>query len=99
MRSLAHLRSALFDYARLNGGKFPAVDFVPEIPEKLWESPDQELTRYRYHGGWTTNDRAAVIVEEPLVFGDPRFVLLGSGAIEKRSNAALKGEPQAANKP
>ncbi|NJM54652.1 MAG: hypothetical protein HC841_00860 [Verrucomicrobiae bacterium] len=84
LKSLGHLRAALFDYARTRDGKFPPHDFVPEISEKLWEAPDQNATRYRYHGGWTTNDLSAVIAEEPAVFGNERFVLLGSGAIEKQ---------------
>src|SRR5207244_2588840 len=49
-RSLEHLRLALFEYARANGGNFPAHDFTPDIAEKIWESPDQEGSHYIYSG-------------------------------------------------
>jgi hypothetical protein len=84
-RSLEQLREALFDYARVNQGRFPAHDFVPEIPEKLWESPDQLGTHYIYRGGLSTNETEAVLAVEPLDFGDRRFVLRVSGDIRETS--------------
>src|SRR5262249_19539924 len=45
-RSLEQLRTSLFEYARTHQGHFPDYDFTPEIPEKLWESPDQLGTHY-----------------------------------------------------
>lgn len=80
-RSMEHLRTALFEYARMHGGKFPPHDFVAEIPEKIWESPDENGTRYIYHGGWATNDVSTLIAVEPAIFGERRFALSGAGAI------------------
>jgi len=80
-RSIEHLRTVLFEYARSHEGKFPPHDFVQEIPEKMWESPDENGTRYIYHGGWTTNDATKLIAVEPAIFGDTRFALSGDGAI------------------
>ena len=85
VRSLEHLRAALFDYARANAGTFPPHDFGPEIPEKLWESPDQLGTHYLYVGGMTTNNPAAIIAIEPPAFGEARYVLTVGGRIEKLS--------------
>jgi len=81
-RSIEHLRAALFDYARTHDGRFPPHDFVAEIPEKIWESPDENGSHYVYHGGRTTNDRTAVLAVEPPNFGDRRFALFGSGNIQ-----------------
>jgi hypothetical protein len=88
-RSLEQLRGALFDYANRAQGRFPPNDFVPEIPDKLWESPDQLGTHYIYSGGLTTNDIAALLAAEPLNFGDQRFVLLVSGDIRQISSEEI----------
>lgn len=85
-RSIEQLRTALFDYARLHQGHFPDYDFAPEIPEKLWESPDQLGTHYIYSGGLTTNDSTVLLAVEPLNFGDSRFMLLVSGEIQNLSS-------------
>jgi hypothetical protein len=75
-RSMEYLRAALMEYARTHDGSFPRHDFVPEIPEKLWETPDQDGSRYIYSGGYSTNEPQAVIASEPLNFGPRRFVLI-----------------------
>jgi len=82
-RSLEQLRTALFDYAKTHDGKFPPHDFVPEISDKLWESPDQQGTRYIYTSGFTINDKEALLAVEPVVFGEERFVLKSDGQIQK----------------
>src|SRR6185503_8361956 len=69
-RSLEYLRGALFAFARTHEGRFPANDFVAEISDKVWESPDQFGTHYVYFGGLKTNDVGAVLAVEPLTFGD-----------------------------
>lgn len=89
-RSMEHLRTALFEYARSREGHFPMHDFVPEIPDKLWESPDQLGTHYLYSGGITTNTPAAPLAIEPPNFGDRRFVLRASGIIELLSSTEIK---------
>lgn len=97
-RSIEQLRSALFEYAKQNEGRFPASDFGPEFSEKLWESPDQAGSHYIYSGGLTTNDVESVLAAEPLIFGDQRFVLFASGTLRKLSsdelNAVLERKPQ-----
>lgn len=81
-RSLEQLRTALFDYAKAHDGKFPSHDFVPEIPDKLWESPDQDRSHYIFLGGRTLSDANALLVVEPRLFGDSRFGLFTSGEIK-----------------
>ncbi|MEO5802974.1 MAG: hypothetical protein ABIR24_05555 [Verrucomicrobiota bacterium] len=89
-RGLEQLRSALFDYAKLHQGNFPASDFQPEISEKLWEAPDQIGTHYIYSGGLTTNDVGRVLAVESLNFGDQRFVLFVSGELRSLSKAEIE---------
>ena len=81
MTSMAQLRAAIFDYARSHDGKFPPNDFVPEILEKIWQSPDAAGTRYVYLGGFATNNTTDLIAYEPEKFGEQRFVLFGNGQI------------------
>jgi hypothetical protein len=85
-RSMEHLRAALFEYARTHEGKFPPHDFTADIPEKIWESPDESGSRYVYCGGLTTNDLQSVIAFEPPNFGNHRFVLTGAGEVKSLSN-------------
>jgi len=80
-RSIEHLRAALFDYARMHDGKFPPNDFVPEIPEKIWEAPDESGSHYVYHAGFTTNDVNVLVAIEPPNFGESRFAIGGSGHV------------------
>lgn len=88
-RSLDQLRTALFEYASHAQGRFPPHDFVPEISEKLWESPDQLGTHYIYSGGLTTNDITSMLAIEPINFGDQRFVLFVSGEIRQFSSEEI----------
>jgi hypothetical protein len=89
-RSLEHLRAALFDYARAHDGKFPLHDFAREIPEKVWESPDQAGSHYVYSGGLTTNGPGLVLALEPPNFGEKRFVLMISGEIRLLSQEEIE---------
>lgn len=99
LRSLQQLRVALFDYARSHDGKFPPSDFVPEVPDKLWESPDQQGTHYIYTGGLSTNAAPTILAVEPAVFGEARYVLTVAGQIEKLSATELAARMTAPNRP
>jgi len=83
LNSMEQLRAALFDYARSHGGKFPSHDFVAEIPEKIWQSPDAAGTHYIYLGGLATNNTTELLAYEPEKFGEQRFILMGSGEIKQ----------------
>jgi hypothetical protein len=89
-RSLEQLRVALFQYAATHDGHFPMHDFTLEIPDKIWESPDQLGSHYIYTGGLTTNTPGALLAVEPPNFGDTRFVLRASGVIEKMPSREIE---------
>jgi len=98
-RSLEHLRGALFQYTLTHEGRFPKNDFTPEIPDKLWEAPDQLGSHYIYVGPLTTNQPQALLAAEPPNFGDGRFILRASGEIEKLSNEEIGKLLQGNSKP
>src|SRR5262245_7321839 len=88
-QSMEALRGALGSYAREHNGLFPPHDFVPEIPEKIWQSPDRLGTRYIYAGGRTPARGTNLIACEPVQFGDERFVLLANGEIRKMNSSGI----------
>jgi len=81
-QGLEALRTALFDYSKTHDGKFPRHDFVPEIPAKIWQSPDSIGTYYIYPGLVKEDSSVQVLAYEPPAFGDNRLVLLTSGEIK-----------------
>ena len=76
------LRAALMHYAEMHEGRFPAHDYVAEIPAKLWEAPDSAGTRYVYVSGLTPAQTNALLVCEPQNFGEERLAVLAGGKIQ-----------------
>ena len=89
-QSLEALRSVLHFYAQSHNGKFPAHDFVPDIPENIWQTPDSVGTRYLYVGGLTLAAMTNIVACEPLNFGDERFVLFVNGEIKKLTTKEIR---------
>lgn len=89
-QSMEFLRSALRNYSEQHGGKFPPHDFVPEIPEKIWQSPDNAGTRYIYVAGLTKDSGTNVVACEPPSLGDTRYVLCANGEVKKLSSSELR---------
>lgn len=89
-QSMESLRTALNDYARAHDGRFPPHDFVPEIPEKIWQTPDSKGTRYIYVAGGTQRDGEKTIACEPVSFGDERWVLTANGEIRKLRTTEIR---------
>jgi hypothetical protein len=89
-QSVEALRSALLQYAQNHNGHFPAHDYVPELPGRVWEAPDSTGTRYVYlGGGLTVNQTNVLLVCEPRHFGNERLVLFADGTIQKLQNAEI----------
>lgn len=89
-QSMEALRGALMTFANLHGGKFPSHDYVPEIPEKIWQSPNRKSTRYIYLGGGSAIGGTNIIACEPLDFGDRRFALFANGEIKRLTAVEIR---------
>jgi hypothetical protein len=89
-QSIEFLRGALRTYAEQHNGNYPAHDFVPDIPEKIWQAPDSVGTRYVYIGGMKRNSTNQVVAYEPPSFGEQRLVLFADGEIKNLSTAEIR---------
>lgn len=90
-QSIEALRSALIQYAQNHNGHFPLHDYVADVPARVWEAPDSTGTRYIYLGGLTLNQTNALLVCEPLHFGNERLVLFADGKIQKLKTSEIHG--------
>ncbi|HEX3150326.1 MAG TPA: hypothetical protein VHR66_19775 [Gemmataceae bacterium] len=87
---LEKLRTALWQFAATHGGRFPRADEVSAIPRDLWEVPDAGGLQYRYVPGRSAGHLPEVIVVEPEIESDRRFVLDAAGDIRVLTSAELK---------
>lgn len=76
---LNQLARALLAYAASHAGKYP--EKPEEIPADLWRTDDTSNARYEYTPGLTTSDKEKVLVYEPAIYGDKRFILQADGQI------------------
>jgi hypothetical protein len=91
-KGLEILRAALWSYAGAHAGQFPTQDFAEEIADDLWKAPDANQTRYIYFGGQSKTPPRSLLVIEPIVFGESRFVLFTDGEIAKMTPADIRKE-------
>ena len=87
---LARLRDALHHYASTHDGRFPPHDFVPEIPDTIWETVDYRRSRFVYQPGLTLSNTNSLLAWEPPRFGDKRFGLFVDGGIRVLDAEELK---------
>ncbi|QOV90081.1 hypothetical protein [Humisphaera borealis] len=82
---LERLYKGIEEYRSAHAGKYPPHDFVPEIPEAVWESPHPSRQRYVYarqpQGGASPRPDS-LLASEPSCYGTQRLILLASGKIE-----------------
>lgn len=88
---LVRLRDALWRYADAHEGRFPPNEFVAEVDDEYWRTPQvpeawrerfPEL-RYIYVGGLNLDSGKTPVAYEPLTFGHgKRFALLGNGEVK-----------------
>ena len=89
-QSLEFLRAALRTYAEQHGGHYPPHDFVPDINEKFWMSPDSVGTRYVYVPGLTRDSAGRLLACEPSSFGDQRLALMADGEIKMLATTEIR---------
>jgi hypothetical protein len=81
------LRQALWQYAAMHDGHFPS--FLTDVGGDLWDVPETGGLRYVYVRDRTAADAARVLVYEPEVDGDQRFVLLTNGDVVSMRSAEI----------
>lgn len=74
-----NLARALLAHAASHGGEYP--EKAEEIPEGLWRTDDSTNARYEYTPDLSTNDKEKILVYEPAIYGDKRFILQADGQI------------------
>ena len=92
-KGLEELKTALWNYAAEHGGALPPAD-DPGIPARLWEVAGIVGARYRYVAGLSLAQDSRIVVFEPAVHGDPRFVLRLDGRIEPLTSDTIRKELQ-----
>jgi hypothetical protein len=88
-QKMEDLRFALWDFARKNGGRFPASPGEPAVPTERWQLPGPSGMRYLYTAN-PVADPAAPLAWEPEVFGAQRLVLFSDGAIGVMDSVTLE---------
>ena len=93
-KGLEDLKAALWSYAAQHKGELPPAD-DSAIPGKLWEVGGIVGARYRYvAAGASLSPDSRIVVFEPAVHGDDRFVLRLNGRIELVTSDTIRKELQ-----
>ena len=88
-QKLERLRSALWQHAEQNDGRFPPDDYGPEIAEELWLVLDPARLHFVYLGGSVADVSRTPLAFEPGIYGRERLVLFTNGEIEAMSVEAI----------
>ena len=94
--ALRELQDAIWGYAKAHEGKAPAGPLVEGIDPQLWRFPGGGI--YCLMPDVSPGVGREVLVYEPSAAGGRRFVLLGDGSIEDRSEGTLKRDLDAQQK-
>jgi hypothetical protein len=93
---LERLRTALWQFAALHQGRFPTRAESDAMSPDLWEVPEGGGMRYGYVPGRSADRSAGLLVYEPELEADNRFVIQTNGEIVSRRSLeitlALKAE-------
>src|SRR5262249_15945744 len=89
-RRLENLRTALWQFAAVRNGRFPQEDGPTASGAELWEVPDTGGMRYLYAPGLSANHAAGLLVYEPELDSNERFVLRANGDILTMKSAEVR---------
>lgn len=97
-QALEKLRLALWQYAAMHEGHFPAAT-DSTIDKTLWDIPGWPGLRFLYIDGRTAEDAGRLLVHEPELEGDERQVLLTNGLIGTMRTAEIRQALESARAP
>ncbi len=87
---LERLRTALWHFAATHNGHFPLESEKVLIPAELWTVPEAGGMRYLYVPGQSASETAALLVYEPELDSEHRFVLQTNGDIAIMRSAQIE---------
>jgi hypothetical protein len=87
---LERLRTALWHFAATHNGHFPSESERALIPAELWTVPEAGGMRYVYVPGQSASETAALLVYEPELDPEQRFVLESNGDIAAMSSTQIE---------
>ncbi len=93
------LRTALWQFAATHNGRFPTTDEITAIPRNQWEIPDTGGLRYLYVPGRSAGHLPELLVYEPEIDTNGRFVLETNGDIRMMSTTELRSKAASEKKP
>ncbi len=80
---IQNLRDALWEYAANHDRNLPPHRLTDGVPLQTWLTIDPGGARFDYWAGARADEGDRLVVVEPAVFGEERFVLWSSGVISK----------------
>jgi hypothetical protein len=86
--ALEDLRNALWHWADTHNGVLPIHEFGDELPERRWQVPATDASRYRFDP-LVPRDSKRLLAWEPEGLPLPRWVLRGDGTVEKLDEATI----------
>jgi len=88
-QQLERLRTALWQFAALHQGRFPTQPESDAMSPDLWEVPEAGGMRYGYVPGLSADRTTGLLVYEPELEADHRFVLQTNGEIVSRRSSEI----------
>lgn len=97
-QGLEKLRFALWQYAATHAGSFPA-EGDEAVDQELWQIPGWAGLRYLYVANQSVDQAGRLLVFEPALSDDERFVLLSNGVLGFMRTAEIEQQLAGATQP
>lgn len=98
-QQLLELRTQLWRYAATHSGKFPSLEpSQTPIPVALWQLSDIPNQRFQYVEGLTANESQDLLVYEPELGQQSRWVLCTDGSIAQWKSEQIAARMAATGK-
>jgi hypothetical protein len=96
---LEKLRTALWQFAATHNGQFPDAAKQTAISRQLWEVPETGGLRYLYLPGLSASHVPALLVYEPELDSEERFVLWTNGDVSTLRSSEIRSALKQESRP
>jgi hypothetical protein len=96
---LEKLRTALWHFAATHEGRFPSSKEQSAVAAELWEVPETGGMKYLYVAGLSAGYAPTILVYEPELRSDERFVLKSNGDIVTMKSSEIRLAARRGNQP